>query len=70
MKLTMLGTGNAVVTACYNTCFTLDEDGGYFLVDGGGGNTGGCDRQGSTGGRSAPFSSPISTSITSWASSG
>ena len=39
MKLTMLGTGNAVVTACYNTCFTLDEDGGYFLVDGGGGNT-------------------------------
>lgn len=39
MKLTMLGTGNAVVTACYNTCFVLQEDKGYFLVDGGGGNT-------------------------------
>lgn len=39
MKLTMLGTGNALVTACYNTCFVLQEDGRYFLVDGGGGNT-------------------------------
>ena len=39
MKLTMLGTGNAVVTACYNTCFVLQEGGRYFLVDGGGGNT-------------------------------
>ena len=39
MKLTMLGTGNAVVTACYNTCFTLEENGAFFLVDGGGGNT-------------------------------
>ena len=39
MKLTMLGTGNAVVTACYNTCFVLQEGGLYFLVDGGGGNT-------------------------------
>lgn len=39
MKLTMLGTGNAAVTACYNTCFILRENGGYFLVDGGGGNT-------------------------------
>ena len=39
MKLTMLGTGNAVVTACYNTCFVLQEDGQYFLVDVGGGNT-------------------------------
>ena len=25
MKLTMLGTGNAVVTECYNTCFVLEE---------------------------------------------
>ena len=39
MKLTILGTGNAMVTKCYNTCFALEEDGKYFLVDGGGGNT-------------------------------
>ena len=38
MKLTMLGTGNASVTKCYNTCFTLSEGDEYFLVDGGGGN--------------------------------
>lgn len=39
MKLTILGTGNAVVTECYNTCFILEENHKYFLVDGGGGNT-------------------------------
>lgn len=39
MKLTMLGTGNALVTECYNTCFVLHEDNQYFMVDGGGGNT-------------------------------
>lgn len=39
MKLTMLGTGNALVTKCYNTCFVLEDDKKYFLVDGGGGNT-------------------------------
>lgn len=39
MKITMLGTGNAVVTECYNTCFVLSEDGRHLLVDGGGGNT-------------------------------
>lgn len=39
MKLTMLGTGNATVTECYNTCFILEENENYFLVDGGGGNT-------------------------------
>ena len=39
MKLTMLGTGNATVTKCYNTCFVLEENGKYLLVDGGGGNT-------------------------------
>ena len=39
MKLTMLGTGNAMVTNCYNTCFALEEDGRCFLVDAGGGNT-------------------------------
>lgn len=35
----MLGTGNAMVTECYNTCFALHESDKYFLVDGGGGNT-------------------------------
>lgn len=39
MRLTMLGTGHATVTACYNTCFVLHENGKYFMVDGGGGNT-------------------------------
>ncbi len=36
MKLTMLGTGNAMVTNCYNTCFAFEEDGRCFLVDAGG----------------------------------
>lgn len=39
MKLTMLGTGNAIVTECYNTCFVIEENKQYFMVDGGGGNT-------------------------------
>lgn len=39
MKLTMLGTGHAVVTECYNTCFVLSENNEHFLVDGGGGST-------------------------------
>lgn len=39
MKLTMLGTGNAMATECYNTCFVLSDGGQHFLVDGGGGNT-------------------------------
>ncbi|MCI8293405.1 MAG: MBL fold metallo-hydrolase [Hespellia sp.] len=39
MKLTMLGTGHAFVTECYNTCFICSENGKHFLVDGGGGNT-------------------------------
>lgn len=38
-KLTILGTGNAMVTKCYNTCFTISDDNEHFLVDGGGGNT-------------------------------
>jgi hypothetical protein len=25
MKLTMLGTGNALVTECYNTCFVIED---------------------------------------------
>ena len=39
MKLTMLGTGNALVTECYNTCFLIEDNGQVFMVDGGGGNT-------------------------------
>lgn len=38
MKLTMLGTGHASVTECYNTCFVLSEGNRHFLVDTGGGN--------------------------------
>ena len=38
MKLTMLGTGSAGVTECYHTCFTVENEGEYLLVDGGGGN--------------------------------
>lgn len=39
MKLLMLGTGNAMVTRCYNTCFALQDEGTeFFLVDAGGGN--------------------------------
>ena len=38
MKLTLLGTGNAVVTACYNTCFLLEDNKNYLMVDAGGGN--------------------------------
>lgn len=38
MKLTMLGTGNAIVTECYNTCFVLEDEGQTLLVDGGGGS--------------------------------
>ena len=39
MKLTMLGTRNAIVTECYNTCFVLSDEDQHFLIDGGGGNT-------------------------------
>ena len=38
MRITMLGTGHALVTKCYNTCFVIDNEEEYFLVDGGGGN--------------------------------
>lgn len=34
----MLGTGNALVTECYNTCFLLRDGKEMLLVDGGGGN--------------------------------
>ena len=38
MELTMLGTGSALVTECYNTCFVLQTDTTALLVDAGGGN--------------------------------
>ena len=36
--ITMLGTGNALATRCYNTCFTLHSKEKVLLVDAGGGN--------------------------------
>lgn len=37
-RLIILGTGNANVTKCYNTCSAIQNEQGYFLVDAGGGN--------------------------------
>ncbi len=40
-RLTMLGTGNALVTKCFNTCFALrcdEQPDNTLLVDAGGGN--------------------------------
>lgn len=37
-KITILGTGHATVTRCYNTCFALHTDSTLLLVDAGGGN--------------------------------
>lgn len=37
-ELVMLGTGCAMVTRCYNTCFAIRHNKEYLLVDGGGGN--------------------------------
>ena len=37
-RLHVLGTGNAAVTRCYNTCFALETKGEYVLCDAGGGN--------------------------------
>ena len=36
--LIILGTGNATVTKCFNTCFAIQTEEEYFLVDTGGGN--------------------------------
>ena len=33
MELIMLGTGSAMVTKCYNTCFALRREEEYFLMD-------------------------------------
>ena len=38
MQITLLGTGNALVTECYNTCFILSDGDKNLLVDAGGGN--------------------------------
>ncbi|WP_323736374.1 MBL fold metallo-hydrolase [Methanosphaera sp. ISO3-F5] len=38
MELIMLGTGNASVLNCYNSCFLLKDDNNLILVDGGGGS--------------------------------
>ena len=37
-ELVMLGTGNAAVTQCYNTCFALRHPKKTLLVDAGVGN--------------------------------
>lgn len=37
-ELIMLGTGNATVTKCYNTCFVIKTEETLLLVDAGGGN--------------------------------
>ena len=37
-QLYVLGTGNAAVTRCYNTCFAVKDGSEFFLVDAGGGN--------------------------------
>jgi ribonuclease Z len=38
MKLHILGTGNGGALNCYNTCFAIENNKEYLLVDGGGGN--------------------------------
>ena len=38
MELVILGTGNAMVTRVYNTCFAIAQGEDFFLVDAGGGN--------------------------------
>lgn len=37
-KLYVLGTGYALATRCYNTCFAITNERGTLLVDAGGGN--------------------------------
>lgn len=38
MQITILGTGSAMCTRCYNTCFYLKSRNGGMLTDAGGGN--------------------------------
>ena len=37
-RLYVFGTGHAMVTKLYNTCFGLEDGGEFFLLDAGGGN--------------------------------
>lgn len=37
-RLMMLGTGNALTTKCYNTCYLIENQNQYIMVDAGGGN--------------------------------
>ena len=37
-KMYVLGTGFAMATKCFNTCFYLETEKGLFLTDAGGGN--------------------------------
>lgn len=37
-RIVMLGTGNAITTQCYNTCFVIETPSERLLVDAGGGN--------------------------------
>ena len=37
MKITMLGTGHAMVNNCFNTCFIMEDNDRAMLVDTGGG---------------------------------
>ena len=37
-QLTALGTGYAVATKCYTTCFTMSDGQEHFMIDTGGGN--------------------------------
>ena len=37
-RLIVLGTGYAMATKCYNTCFAIDDGQEYLLCDAGGGN--------------------------------
>lgn len=38
MEILLLGTGFAIASRCYNTCYLLKQNERYLLVDGGGGN--------------------------------
>ena len=42
MEILFLGTGHAISTRCYNTCYVLRQNERYLLVDGGGGNGRSC----------------------------
>ncbi len=37
-KILVLGTGDAITLNCFNTCFILENNGKYLLVDTGGGS--------------------------------